>query len=244
MIGMGLLAAGSGAAFSSATFQNSVDADADFRVVVEDNLIAEAGSGFRDGEDFNPGDGGLYRDIGSDSLFAGGDGEIDGSLDELDPEDLPAVGANDGANSNLAFEVATKIDEEEEFPGFLRIRNDGTEDKDVGITFNVSDTVADGGGPLTRGLVETTYQFDIDETIISPNPGGNGAGDDEPANYITIPSGATENVRLTVDTTGQNSDDLTDGANLDDLDPFSQDGEHAAIDLVDQIVIGTRGEQS
>ncbi|GAB7010353.1 hypothetical protein [Halorubrum trueperi] len=243
LLGLGALATGSGAVFSSASFTSSADSSADFRVVVEDDLIAEAGESFRDGEEFDP-DEDMYYDISSESLFSGGDDDIDGTLNTLEPGDLPAVGANAETNEDLAFEVATMIDTSHDFDGFLRIRNEGTEDKDVGITFTPSDTITEDG-PLTLGLVQNTYQFKLEGgMIISPNPSGNGDGDSDPANFVTIPAGGSENVALHVNTEDQTSKDLTKGADLDDLDPFSENGEHATIDLVDEIVIGTSGDQN
>ena len=60
ILGLGALAMGSGAAFTSAALQNAMAADADFRVVVEDDLVVEPGSAFRDGsnswDDYDPGD--------------------------------------------------------------------------------------------------------------------------------------------------------------------------------------------
>ena len=48
ILGLGALAMGSGAAFTSAAFENSVDAGADMRVIVDERLIVRAGGLFDD----------------------------------------------------------------------------------------------------------------------------------------------------------------------------------------------------
>ena len=48
ILGLGALAMGSGTAFTSAAFENSVDAGADMRVIVDERLIVRAGGLFDD----------------------------------------------------------------------------------------------------------------------------------------------------------------------------------------------------
>lgn len=46
LAGLGALAFGSGAAFMSAAFENSVSSDADMLVIADDGLVVEAGDAF------------------------------------------------------------------------------------------------------------------------------------------------------------------------------------------------------
>jgi hypothetical protein len=240
VIGLGALATGSGAVFSSAAFANSAQAGANFQVVVEDELIVEAGEAFRDGEGFAP-DGDKYRDLGDNIIFSGNNG-----LGDVSFEDLPVAGATDGTNDDLDLAVATKIDTDVLFSGFLQIRNEGTEDKDVGVDFSDYGSAAEGGGQIAKDLVSTVYQFEADGDIVSPNPntpGGATAG--EPETYVTVEAGESLQIDLNVDTTNKKvSNRLTDYVDLDEVDPFADGGERATIDLVDEIAIGTSGEQS
>ena len=244
VIGLGALATGSGAVFSSAAFANSAQAGANFQVVVEDELIAEAGDAFRNGESFRVGNSsGEFRDIGSNDIFSDG-----GGLGDVSFEDLPVAGATNGANDELNLAVATEIETEHTFEDFIQVRNEGTESKDVAIDFsNFGTATDDGGADLAKALVGTVYQFESGGQTISPDPTTpGGALTENPEEYVTVEEGSTVQIDLTVDTTDTTvrqrlSDYVESNGNTN---PFAEDGDRATIDLVDKIRIGTPEDSS
>ena len=248
ILGLGALAMGSGAAFTSAALQNAMAADADFRVVVEDDLVVEPGSAFRDGsnslDDYDPGSG--YT-VDTNSLLD------NDSLGAVAPEDLPAAAVSDDVNEDLDIEVATGLDDGtgrlDELSNMLQVRNEGNTTREVAFGFSeFGDNVADG--TVSSSDVIEVYEFeDEGGNKISTDSQSWDAGDGEveadnqtPAGHVEIGPGEVEQITLQVDTTVEEvvDDILEEAEGLDN--PF--EGGHVTVDLVNAIFVGTNNEES
>ena len=239
ILGLGALAMGSGAAFTSAAFENTAAADADFRVVVEDDLVVEPGAAFRQGDDpndnFDPNSidaEDWARENGENSFFS----SSDDSLESIGRDDGPKVAAmNNATNSDLEIEVATFLDEnagrDQTFEDFLQVRNSGTTRRNVAIGF--SEFGSDGDSEeISADDVREIYQFE--------NTGGTQISEEsfgDTPNWFTLEAGETRQINLSVDTTEFYEEivDLATGTN-----PF-EDGERVTtVDLVNEIEFGTQ----
>jgi hypothetical protein len=254
VVGLGALATGSGAVFSSAAFSNSVTPSSDMRVVVDEDLTVEPGILFRDGpdpdDDFAPLSSNTPYDStvrnGNDSpLFGGNDG-----LNDINVEDLPAASANNEEDGALNLEVAVALDVDggqigNGPNGLIQINNDSVDDRDVAIRFSefgsdVADSGSAGSDEVTEEQVVETYEFyDSSDTQISTDGGtanSNGILDDTQnvPNTVTVGAGETEQIHLAyhTDTHAQAIQDATDF----DADPFSESQD--TVNLVNEIEIG------
>ena len=239
VLGLGALATGSGAMFSSAAFSASATSTADFRVVVEDNLVLEAGDSFRNSNDAyldNPGGSKFYG--GSDDLFSG-----DSGLSNLEPDDLPAAYANDKTNSDLAVETAVQNFNTFEFDDFLQVTNEGTETREVGIRFNQYGEDVNGG-PISNSDLIQAYEFynkggDGGKISTDGSPGGPPRTQNLNATTPVNP-GETEQIGLKIDlTVGTISDDIADAAAPGTNDVFNGGGEYDTVHLVESIRVGS-----
>ena len=166
MIGLGVLATGSGAAaLTGASLANTVSPAADFRVNVDSaDLVVERGPANYDGtETLSDGSngGGLYID-----------GAASNALDDV--RDL-AVAANSGTNDNLDFGTiipsasipgdSGEADLTVAFPEALKITNTTDNAIPVGITYG--DTVSQDGG--NTGSLDTSgvVGYSTDSTAAS-----------------------------------------------------------------------------
>lgn len=249
LMGLGLLATGSGATFTSAAFSSQVSPTSDLRVVVERGLIVEPGKLFRTGDATSEVDPTAVNSVPNGetlretaSLF-GGIGN-DG-LEDIDVNDVPAAATNDATNDDLSLEVATRlqvdgrIGSEEE--GFIQIRNETTTDREVAILFEQfgTDTVGDQderGGSVSEADVVDIYEFyDSNGNKISSNDVGDAVAEQTVANTITVGAGDVEQVYLDYDTTVA-ADDI-ESAVSGSSGPFG--GSSGTADLVDSIRVGT-----
>ena len=254
ILGLGALAMGSGAAFTSATFQNSVDADADMRVIVDERLTVRAGELF---DGLNPGDvdaGETFTAIvdsgdtetPSDILFDD-DTTIDDNgteyetvLTEDDDKRIPtpAAVANDGENGDFAFAIAVDINDDVSFDELIEIDNELERSVEAGITFETfgEDASEVDGGKET--VATEIYQFeDSSEDQISPDSDGwEAENDQEPANRTDINIGEDEQITLKNDT-GGGSVDVGDLRSA--IEPEPAFGRNiTGLDLVDTIEVG------
>ncbi|ELZ47784.1 hypothetical protein C463_02171 [Halorubrum californiense DSM 19288] len=240
VVGLGALATGSGAVFSSAAFSNSATSSADFRVVVEDNLILEAGGSFRNDND-------AYLDNPSDSKFYGGNSNSlfsgESGLDGVEPDDLPAAWANDKTNSNLEVETAVQNLGTFEFSDFLQVTNEGTETAQVGIRFE--EYGADvNGGPIAASDLIQAYEFynkggDGGKISTDGNPTGSVSNQSLSAT-TAVPAGATEQIGLKIDlTVGSISSNIADAAKPGTDDVFNGGGEYDTVHLVEKLRVGS-----
>jgi hypothetical protein len=255
VIGLGLLATGSGATFTSAAFNNSVSPTSDIRVVVDEQLRVEPGAMFRTNynanNDLNFGQSGpngeTLQDRDGNSLF-GGNG--DSGLENIDYEDVPAaaIDGNGDINGELGFGVAVGLavhnDIGTDNAGLLQVRNNTQTTQKVGITFDEygADAWADDN---TNGVPKTDvidiFQFkDANDDTIS----NDSLGDDESdvVNTVEIDPGDVEQIHLYYDTTGDHEDEIIDALrDGSDNSPFSPDV--STVDLVDQISVRANDTQ-
>ena len=249
ILGLGALAMGSGAAFTSAAFQNSVAPESDLRVVVEENLEVRKGPGF---DDSDP------EYIDDPDFFDGGDIDESGAFEE---DETPLAYVNDDVNDDLVIKAAQDVGVSSfRFEEIIEISNQTTEAVDVGIAY---DRDADQYGddvdsPLSFEVGQRVYQFEANELgdgssptfnagggdLISPEPGADGVtsgsndtianDDDKPAAAVEVPEGETLSIDLVVDT-GTDSDVIEDAAGLSG--GFGE--ERGTVDILDEITVGT-----
>ena len=256
ILGLGALAMGSGAAFTSAAFENSVDAGADMRVIVDERLIVRAGGLFDDlsaGEFDDSGDpftavvseGGsktptsvLFEE--SDSLSNGDTYKSVLADDEDERIPTPAAVVNDGENGDFAFAIAVDLEDNVSFNELIEIENQFEDSVEAGITFaNFGGDASDvNGGEET--VATEVYRFeDSEENQISTDTEGWDSEDDqEPANRTTISATETEQLTLQNDTGGGSvsSGDLRSAIAGDGTPAFGRTLND--IDLVNTIEVG------
>ena len=133
---MGLLAAGTGATFSSAAFQNSTTPSADLRVVVEESLNfrgnPDAGV---DLADFAPAEDDIVNVEDGDDFFDGND-IADGDGEVFEDIDTPLAATNLGANDGLEIFAVAGIGDEATFEELFVLENDSTEPVAVGVAYD------------------------------------------------------------------------------------------------------------
>lgn len=162
VLGLGALATGSGAVFTSAGFSNSVTPSSDMRVVVDEDLLLEPGVSFRTGSDpddnYDP-----SLNATSSSKFAGSDnndffndnspstGSDESTGADIGPDDLPAAFVSDDTNGDITIKVAVRVGETAKFSDLLQVSNETNADQTVGVTFAAFgvDTTASSSGNLT-----------------------------------------------------------------------------------------------
>ena len=202
VLGLGAMATGSGAVFSSAAFTNSAQADADFRVRVSEDLQVEAGNAFNDDgsvaasspndEKFidpeDSGDSGtgdnFYESNDLGSVFESGGQDRSPPLATVSARDENAVSgpAYAGVNDDLAIFVA--LDEGDgttSFSGLLQVTNNTNQDQNVGIAYDGTSSPSQYGSDaensnVTTEDVQEAYQFKQGSTLISPDPTETGGG--------------------------------------------------------------------
>lgn len=173
VIGLGALATGSGAVFSSAAFANSAASSADLRVVVEESL------NFRPNPDAAEDNDNVLGpdDLGDDGGFFDGndlDDSEDGAFADNDP---PLAATNGEANEDLELSAVAGLGDVATFEELFILENDSTETVNVGIAYDRGDSdfdtdsaaagqygddigVNDNSG-LTPALSRSSYQFSI-----------------------------------------------------------------------------------
>lgn len=147
VLGMGALAMGSGAMFTAAALDGSVTPDADFRVIVDQRLIARAGPAFRtDGPGSSYAINSTWDTWREENYTADADNTTDffqdssNPLDAITVADLPTASVNDEDNNELRIQAALDVRESArsgniDFAGLLEVENQSDDPQDVGITF-------------------------------------------------------------------------------------------------------------
>ena len=263
VLGLGAMATGSGAVFSSASFSNRAEAEADFRVRVSEELRVEAGNAFNndgsvaasapDDEKFidpeDSGDSGtgdnFYDSNELGSVFESGGQDESPPLATVSARDETAVSdaAFAGVNGNLEIYVALdEGDDTTDFSGLLQVTNNTNQNQKVGIAYdrNNSQYGSDAGtSDVTHQDVQEVYQFKTGGTLISPDPG---EGDDTDAGWSGNENDAPANtVEVSSSSTAQikletDVDKITDLAAQANVSPgFSDDS--TAVDLLDGITV-------
>lgn len=252
VLGMGLLASGSGAALTSAAFSNNVSPSSDMRVAVGEQLIVEPGILFRDGnspdDTFDPSAVGTGPNQENLSDNGNGNGIFGGNnnsgLENISYDDVPAASANDDMNDNLSLEVATRLDADDVIgnaqDGFIQIRNDTSTDQDVAIRFDAFGPDTDGAlssnnGDVSESDVVDIYKFrNSSNEKISSNDVGATVSDQTVANTVTVTAGTVEQVYLDYNTSIAESNIKTAATSGS---PFNN--QTGTTDLVDTLSVGT-----
>ena len=244
LVGLGALATGSGALFSSAAFSNAVNPSSDMRVVVDEKLTLEPGILFRDGSNdddpFDPSASSppgseTLKDQSSDALFT--DNTTPG-LTGIGVDDLPAAAINDEVDQNLAFQVAVALGETgtigDGSNGVFQVRNDTSDSQDIAIRFDTFGPDADGDtNDLSEQEAVDTFRFF--------DSGDNQISTDDPTtspqtvdNVVTVGPGTVEQIHVDYNTVTYQTE-LEDAANITGSNPFNQQD---TVDLVDTIEVG------
>lgn len=230
ILGLGALATGSGAAFTSAAFASSTEPSADFRVVVDQQLVVAANDSSasnvttesEDSDASNP----------SDYLF-GGPGDVI-NTDNINFGDVRSNGeaaVNDGTNDDLEVAVAVTSDEYGSFDPILQVENQGDTAAEVGITIAEygDDVSSDGdadGQPIAESEVDDAFTFKIDGEDVGSS------------SFETVGAVETGDISIDLDLDYITDSDLRSAA--DPADPGAPDhgdvfGDGAAVDTVDLV---------
>ena len=260
VLGLGALAMGSGAAFTSAAFADSTTADADLRAVVEQNLVVQPPDDFDDDDN-----------IIDDDDFFDDDGSLndDGAFEDNDPPLAFAEGEND----ELRIITAVPVGQSATFEGILEIDNDGLEEVEVGIAYDRDpstggnqygvDVDVDGDperdGDLSPEIARRSHQFRVSDDQnadfrvgagggngrISPsdNSSNDNVGTDEtvnqahdrPANAVQIGPGETVELDLVIDL-ASDEDEIEDAA---EIDPNQFGFQQDTVQLISGFTVGT-----
>jgi hypothetical protein len=251
---MGMLATGSGAAFTSAAFQDQVDPTSDLRVAVEENLVVKKGAGF-DTTNSEYTDNSDFFDSGQTDDSSGGAFEND---------DTPLAYVNDQKNGSLVIKAAQNLGVSSfTFSEIIQVENTLNTSVDVGIAYDrnngqYGNDVENGG--LTYEQGQQVYQFEASSIgggtpnftkdpnssapLMSPDPGNNGVttgsnnsisnNKDKPATAVEVPAGTSLQIDLVVDTQTHETD-IKDEASLSGGFGTSI----ATVDIMDKITVGT-----
>lgn len=216
LLGMGALATGSGAVFSSAAFQNSVSPGSDLRVIVDEQLRVEPGILFRDGENaadafsagnnvtsvsYN-GDSVTVKNQSTSSLFGG---QSSDGLENIDSDDVPAVAINNKINGDLSLEMAVDYQKNNQIgstsAGVLQIQNETGTSQEVAIRYEdangtaFGEDVGSGNREISASQVVKIFEFyDSSGNKISPTDDSPGTTPQTVANTVSISSGSTEQI--------------------------------------------------
>ena len=184
VIGLGLLATGSGATFTSAAFQSTAAADSDLRVLVEQQGLEFTGDSANSGDPNTVDNPDFFEDDPSGGLNETAGGAFDGD----GPQDNAPLAYAAGTNENLTVKTLVPLGEEETFDNLFEVRNNSDETVTIGIAYDRNNADFDagddsgqygadinvGGGGLNENDAQSIYQFhkspntDTDVTIYGP----------------------------------------------------------------------------
>jgi hypothetical protein len=173
VIGLGALATGSGAMFSSAAFANSAASSADLRVVVEESL------NFRPNPDAAENNDNVLGpdDLGDDGGFFDGNDLDDSEEGAFADNDPPLAATNGEANEDLELSAVAGLGDVATFEELFILENNSTETVNVGIAYDRGDSnfdtdsaaagqygddigVNENSG-LTPAIPRGSYQFSV-----------------------------------------------------------------------------------
>ena len=222
---------GSGAAFTSAAFASSTEPSADFRVVVDQQLVVRGNQSPGSNVTVDGIDGGDVSDP-TNYLFGGSEDVINTSninFSEVRSDGEAAV--NGGTNDNLEVAVAVTSEEDGSFDPILQVENQGDTAADVGITIaeygdDVSSDGTEDGQPIEESEVDDAFTFKIDEEIVGSS------------SFETVGAVETGDISIDLDLDYITDSDLRSAA--DPADPGAPDhgdvfGDGAAVDTVDLV---------
>ncbi|MGQ4554358.1 hypothetical protein [Halobellus sp. GM3] len=248
VLGIGLLATGSGASFTSAAFSDETSPSSDFRVVAAGDLNVRRGTAFKNNSE-------SYVISSYDPANPSGSEITDWSA--LNPDDLPVAWADDNENGSLSVQLAYQNKDNSASPdtlsNFLQISNDGTTTEEVGINYeggyafdgsedwtaSSSDFYNSGTDVIGKDDVQSIFKFqdNSDSTLVSPSSPDSA---EDPANWIELTPGDTLDVDLTV--TLDSDQVSTFASNAGGASPFSE----GLVDfqLLSSITVGSKEQSS
>lgn len=163
------------------------------------------------------------------------------TFSSLTIDDIPVMFVSDSPDENGSLVIQTAVGigggsgQSVNFasPNPLQINNRGDTNHEVGFQYSTYGGDVDGAD-ITEQDVQEIFEFtDSSGNVISPDHTGGGS---DPNTLVTVNSGTTEQVTLTVDTTNHVSD-LQGKATTSGADPFN--GDTSPIELLDQITLVT-----
>jgi len=141
IVGLGLLATGSGATFTSANFQSTAGADSDLRVLVE-----RPGLEFKGNSD-NSNDQNVVEN--PDFFEDGPSGDLDdnsgGAFDGDDDDNNAPLAYAEGTNGDLTLKTAVSIGEQTTFNDLFVVSNNSDESVTIGIAYDRNNADFDAG---------------------------------------------------------------------------------------------------
>jgi hypothetical protein len=203
LLGLSLLATGSGATLTSAAFSSSTDPSGDLRVVSAEGLVVEAGDAFADDGTVTQSPGGnneSYVKFDTNGDFFDGSG----GLKDISTADLPVATVNRrDQNTNGDVKVRKAVDFEYdtyEFKNILRLRNTGLETVN-GVAFKYDggygSAVTDPTNNIDEQLVQYMYRFLAEDRSGRPQISPDGSNSSEaPAGQVNLDPGEKLNVTL------------------------------------------------
>lgn len=222
VLGIGALATGSGAVFTSAGFSGSAEASSDFRVVTEGSLVVEPNNNVSSGTNEiadNESDPSGYLFKNSSSLSS------NTSIGAVKSGGEAAI--NNQTDGGLELAIAVADDTDKDF-NILQVTNNGDTEESVGAT--ISGYGSDVGNSITQSDVNNAFEFDIQ------NDSGNYENVDKDT-YVPVGPGDTRGLRIDVDMSQIADDDLAN-ASASGGDVFDSSTAVDTVDLVDTIKIG------
>jgi hypothetical protein len=267
ILGLGTAATLSGAAsVTGANLQDTVNPEADFRVIAAESLNIERNTFLDESEDANytttePGS----FDHNDTSATAGTNLSVNTGTDDSlalalatgnDPDE-PTNNFTDGEASyvndsnsgqinstNTSGSTSIPTDTDAEAP--LQISNETGSDRDVAVTYNgnVGDdnggslgSDAGSGEPVSAAEVETLFQFFVYDDDDLQQISPDGTGNDTPYSYVTVGAGETKQVHLVLNLTESISNSIQEAASASG-GGFATDAEDD-VDLLDTAAFGT-----
>lgn len=255
VLGMGLLASGSGAAFTSAAFNNSVDSTSDMQVITAADVSVRKGNNVPTGDTLNTITDSNNHDVDFLNLDQSTDSRVSSNnLDfgGLTGSDVPVAGVNDGVDSNLVIETATGVRSASGsggtavvFENIIEIVNEGdTTINDIGISYGASGAYGNDvdGSTITEDIVKEIYQFIVQPSGVSNisskariSPDHTNASDD-PENTFTLKPGETAQINL--ENHNHNYRGKLQSASSNSGNPWNG-ASFNTIDLLDTITVGS-----
>lgn len=239
--GLGAFAASVGTVMSLGTANQSVTPDSDMRVVVSVAVSVRRGNNVPADDAVN-----TVGGVDTVNLDRTSDGRVSNSrLDfgNLDGDDVPVAGVNDGENEDLVINVATGLrpgGSRQTIGELIEIANEGDETiTNIGISYRTYGSAVSDAGHLSEQQAQDVYQFiarkhgveDIDGPLrISPDPGTPGS---DPDNRFALAAGET--AQLDVENNNHDYTAELRSAAGDSTDPWS--GTAEAIDILDEIAV-------
>lgn len=224
VLGIGTLALGSGATFTSAALQNAATTNnSNLEVFSVGELLVERG------EDTNPGNG----------KASGVDYTSEVSVSNAG--DLPdAFVEGNTQNGSLEIDAAVRNNASSiTFEELLVVKNQGTVEANVGFGFSsFGGTVT--GGSISKDDVIDAYDFKVSSGGANISPTSSTTDPTTPPNFKTVQPGSEFRVDLKIDlSVGSLISDINTERDGDVNPSFDGNGVGDSVTLIDEITVGT-----